>query len=108
MKLYEIFNEGGFHTTIITTFGVQFDAFESIVLNRLRGADCRNVVLIGRNQPITNTRSAAQLRARPPTPLCKSDAYRPPHFTPMPVCKSIACCGGAGPLHLLHIRRLAW
>jgi hypothetical protein len=47
MKLYEAFDQEGFHTTVLTTFGVDFDAFESIALNRLRGAGCRNVVLIG-------------------------------------------------------------
>jgi hypothetical protein len=30
----------------MTTFCVEFDAFESIVLSRLRGAGCRNVVLV--------------------------------------------------------------
>jgi len=46
MKLYEAFQETGFHTTIMTTFCVEFDAFESIVLSRLRGAECRNVMLV--------------------------------------------------------------
>ncbi|MDA9420974.1 hypothetical protein [Bradyrhizobium sp. CCBAU 53380] len=46
MKLYEAFQDTGFHTTIMTTFCVEFDAFESIVLSRLRGADCRNVMLV--------------------------------------------------------------
>ncbi|MBB4263754.1 hypothetical protein [Bradyrhizobium sp. CIR3A] len=46
MKLYEAFQDTGFHTTIMTTFCVEFDAFESIVLSRLRGAECRNVMLV--------------------------------------------------------------
>jgi hypothetical protein len=46
MKLYEAFQDTGFHTTIMTTFCVDFDAFESIVLARLRTAECRNVVLV--------------------------------------------------------------
>jgi hypothetical protein len=46
MKLYEAFQDTGFHTTIMTTFCVDFDAFESIVLSRLRGAGCRNVMLV--------------------------------------------------------------
>jgi hypothetical protein len=45
MKLYEAFQDRGFHTAIVTTFGVDFDAFESIALSRLRGAGCRNVML---------------------------------------------------------------
>jgi hypothetical protein len=46
MKLYEAFQGPGFHTAVMTTFGVEFDAFESIALSRLRGAECRNVVLV--------------------------------------------------------------
>jgi hypothetical protein len=46
MKLYDAFLDTGFHTTIMTTFCVDFDAFESIVLSRLRGAECRNVMLV--------------------------------------------------------------
>lgn len=46
MKLYEKFGDKGFHTSIITTFGVDFDAYEAIALSRLRGAGCRNNFLI--------------------------------------------------------------
>src|SRR5258706_7141771 len=46
MRLYEVFQDTGFHTTLMTTFCVDFDAFESIVLSRLRGAGCRNVMLV--------------------------------------------------------------
>lgn len=46
MKLYERFGGRGFHTTLITTFGVDFDAFENIVLTRLRGASCFNTALL--------------------------------------------------------------
>jgi hypothetical protein len=46
MRLYEAFQDTGFHTTLMTTFCVEFDAFESIVLSRLRGAGCRNVMLV--------------------------------------------------------------
>ena len=46
MKLYERFGGRGFHTTLITTFGIDFDAFESVVLTRLRGASCFNTALL--------------------------------------------------------------
>jgi hypothetical protein len=46
MKLYETFQDGGYHTTLMTSFCVEFDAFESIVLNRLRSAGCRNIMLV--------------------------------------------------------------
>ena len=46
MWLYERLGDTGYHTAIISSFGVDFQAFETIVLSRLRGAGCRNVVLI--------------------------------------------------------------
>jgi hypothetical protein len=46
MKLYERFGEGGYHTSVITTFGVDFDAYENVVLPRLRGAGCHNNILL--------------------------------------------------------------
>lgn len=50
MKLYELFGERGFHTSIVTSFGVDFDAYENIVLARLRGAGCHNnLLLVDRN-----------------------------------------------------------
>ena len=65
MKLYEAFQGPSFHTTVMTTFGVEFDAFESIALGRLRGAECRNVVLV------CDTGMLA---------LALADAERPPKF----------------------------
>src|SRR5215469_12734813 len=46
IKLYDRFNARGYHTSLITSFGVDFDAFESIVLPRLRGAGCFNTALL--------------------------------------------------------------
>jgi hypothetical protein len=46
MKLYELYGESGFHSSIATTFGVDFDAYENIVLPRLRGAGCFNNALL--------------------------------------------------------------
>ena len=36
MRLYEQFAEKNFHTSVAATFGIDFDAYESIVLPRLR------------------------------------------------------------------------
>ena len=44
MKLYERYGDKGYHTSIITTFGIDFDAYENIILPRLRGAGCYNNV----------------------------------------------------------------
>jgi hypothetical protein len=42
MKLYERFGAKGFHTSLISTFGIDFDTYENVCLNRLRGAGCTN------------------------------------------------------------------
>ncbi len=46
MKLYERLGEKGFHTSVVTTFAVDFDAYEAIALSRLRGSGCHNNLLI--------------------------------------------------------------
>lgn len=46
MKLFDCFSDAGYHSSIVTTFGVDFSAYESIVLGRLREAGCHNNVLI--------------------------------------------------------------
>lgn len=46
MNLFQCFAAPGYHTSIVTTFGVDFDAYESIVLPRLREAGCNNNILI--------------------------------------------------------------
>ena len=42
MKLYDRFGAKGFHSSLISTFGIDFDAYENVCLNRLRGAGCTN------------------------------------------------------------------
>ena len=37
MRLYERFADKGYHSSIATTFGIDFDAYENIVLPRIRG-----------------------------------------------------------------------
>lgn len=46
MKLFECFSATGFHTCIATTFDISFEAYESIVLSRLREAGCNNNVIL--------------------------------------------------------------
>ncbi|MEO5322928.1 hypothetical protein PV773_06360 [Mesorhizobium sp. CC13] len=46
MKLYEYFGKSGFHTCLVTTFGVDFDAYENVIFSRARGAGCHNNLLI--------------------------------------------------------------
>ena len=46
MKLYEYYGKSGFHTCIVTTFGIDFDAYENVIFSRARGAGCHNNLLI--------------------------------------------------------------
>ena len=59
MKLYERFGDRGFHTTVFTTFGVDFDAYESIALSRLRGSGCHNNILVADQRMLTHALSGA-------------------------------------------------
>lgn len=53
MKLFERFGDKGFHSSIITTFGIDFEAYENIALYRLLGSGCRNNTLIIDKQMLT-------------------------------------------------------
>ncbi|MDX8433254.1 hypothetical protein RFN25_07380 [Mesorhizobium abyssinicae] len=46
MKLYESFGKQGFHTSIATSFGIDFEAYENVMLARFRGAGCHNNLLV--------------------------------------------------------------
>ena len=53
MKLYQRFADKGYHTSVITTFGIDFDAYENIVLPRLRGSGCRNNLVLADRRMVT-------------------------------------------------------
>lgn len=53
MRFYERFGDKGYHSSIATTFGIDFDAYESIALPRLRGAGCRNNIVLADNRMLT-------------------------------------------------------
>ncbi len=46
MKIYERLGDKGYHTSVSTTFGVDFDAYETIALSRFRGSGCNNNLLL--------------------------------------------------------------
>ncbi|ABM39545.1 phospholipase D-like domain-containing protein [Polaromonas naphthalenivorans] len=46
MKLYEAFAARGYHTSVVTTFGIDFDTYENVALARLRGNGCTNNLLL--------------------------------------------------------------
>lgn len=54
MKLYERFADKEFHTSVATSFGIDFDAYENIVLPRLRGAGCRNNLVLADGRMLTH------------------------------------------------------
>jgi hypothetical protein len=64
MILYERFADKGYHTSVATTFGLDFDAYESIVLPRLRGAGCRNNIVIPDNRMLTHALAGASVLPR--------------------------------------------
>ena len=59
MRLYEQFAEKNFHTSVAVTFGIDFDAYESIVLPRLRGAGCCNNIVIPDSRMLTHALDGA-------------------------------------------------
>lgn len=59
MRLYERFADKNYHTSIATTFGIDFDAYESIALSRLRGAGCRNNIVLSDRRMLTHALSGA-------------------------------------------------
>lgn len=46
MKLFTWFAAGGFHTSIVSTFGLDFEAYEAIALPRFRDAGCNNNIVV--------------------------------------------------------------
>lgn len=60
MKLYERFGTRGYHTSVITSFGIDFDAYENIVLPRLRGAGCQNNILAVDRRMLSQALDGAQ------------------------------------------------
>ena len=59
MRLYERFADKGYHTSVATTFGIDFDAYENIVLPRLRGAGCRNNMVVTDSRMLTHALGGA-------------------------------------------------
>ncbi|UVC08967.1 hypothetical protein IHQ71_28285 [Rhizobium sp. TH2] len=59
IKLYELFADKNFHTSVATTFGIDFDAYETIVLPRLRGSGCRNNVVFADGRMLTHALAGA-------------------------------------------------
>ena len=59
MRIYERFADKNFHTSVTTTFGIDFDAYESIALPRLRGAGCRNNLVIADGRMLSHALDGA-------------------------------------------------
>lgn len=59
MRLYERFADKGYHSSIATTFGIDFDAYENIVLPRIRGAGCRNNMVLADARMLTHALGGA-------------------------------------------------
>jgi hypothetical protein len=63
MKLFDAFKAPGYHTTIATSFAVDFPAYEQIALARLREAGCMNNIVVADARMLT---------------LALDDPHRPP------------------------------
>jgi hypothetical protein len=61
VKLYERFGDKGFHTSIVTTFGVDFDTYENVALPRFHGAGCNNNILLADARMLTCELDGASL-----------------------------------------------
>jgi hypothetical protein len=59
MKLHERLAQRGYHSSIMTTFGVDFSAYETIVLSRLRAAGCNNNLVIADARMLTHALDTA-------------------------------------------------
>lgn len=59
MRLYERFADKNFHTSVAITFGIDFDTYETIVLPRLRGAGCRNNLVVADNRMLNHALGGA-------------------------------------------------
>lgn len=46
MKYFDQFSSGGYHSTVLSTYAFSHDAFESVVLRRLRGAGVANTMVL--------------------------------------------------------------
>ncbi len=64
MRAYERFADKGYHTSIATSFGIDFDAYENIVLPRIRGAGCRNNMVITDSRMLTHALGGASALPR--------------------------------------------
>jgi len=64
VKLFECFATKGFHTSIVTTFNVDLNAYESIALARLREAGCNNNILIADDRMLGFALAPGETRPR--------------------------------------------
>ncbi|WP_171177351.1 hypothetical protein [Ruegeria sp. HKCCD8929] len=50
MKYFDVFAESGFHSAFLTTYAFGAQAFEDVPFSKLRGAKCRNIVILADRQ----------------------------------------------------------
>ena len=64
IKLFETFEAPGFHSSFCTTFDVDFGAYESVALSRLRNKGCTNNVLLADSRMLTYALDGRSLPAQ--------------------------------------------
>lgn len=64
MKLYEVFAHEGYHSCVISTFGLDFATLEDFVLRKLHGAGCTNVFVVADAAMLTQSLDGASVAPR--------------------------------------------
>lgn len=55
MKYFDVFSETGFHSAFLTTYAFGAQAFEDMPFSRMRGANCRNIVILADRQMVNQS-----------------------------------------------------
>ena len=61
MRLFDAFEGAGYHSSVCTTFEIDFAAYESVALPRLRGKGCNNNVLVADSRMLSHAIDSRKL-----------------------------------------------
>ena len=61
MRLFDAFEGAGYHSSVCTTFEIDFAAYESVALARLRGNGCNNNILVADSRMLSHAMDNRQL-----------------------------------------------
>lgn len=61
MRLFDAYDDTGYQSSVCTTFDIDFEAYESVALSRLRGRGCNNNILIADSRMLNNAVDSRKL-----------------------------------------------